>query len=97
MNHSYKIIWNNMGIYARIHNPCSDILFLKGTLSHFVSRPMTGSNNGVKAFALECTDCAFTTTVEDDVDGVFDVIEAHQSEMHSSQNDHFVNFEAISE
>lgn len=61
-----------------------------------VNRTMADSSKGVRTFELVCTDCAFTTTFEGDIDGLYDVIEGHQDRMRNSPADHSVDFEAVS-
>ena len=55
---------------------------------------MDGSDGG-RAYELTCTDCAFTTMVEGDIDELYDVIEAHQDRMRNSPANHAVDFEAV--
>lgn len=57
---------------------------------------MTDGSNGARTYELVCTDCAFTTTFEGDIDGLYDVIEGHQDRMRNSPEDHFVDFELVS-
>lgn len=57
---------------------------------------MTDGRDRGRAYELTCTDCAFTTEFEGDIDELYDVIEAHQDRMANSPADHFVDFEAVS-
>lgn len=42
-------------------------------------------------YTLECTDCAFETTVEGDYRDALDVADTHQQERGDAPTDHFVN------
>lgn len=66
------------------------------TLTSLVNRVMTDGRNGSRTYELTCTDCAFTTEFEGDIDKLYEVIEAHQDRMRNSPADHFVEFEATS-
>ena len=46
-------------------------------------------------YELACTVCPFRTTVEGDVDGVLDAIEAHQDEVGNRVADHLVEFQTV--
>lgn len=48
-------------------------------------------------YRLTCTACSFETEVDVDVDAVFDVIEAHQTEYEADDSEHFVDFERITD
>lgn len=56
---------------------------------------MDGRGDGERTFELTCTDCAFTTRVEGDVDDIYDVIEGHRERMQNSPAEHFVDFQAL--
>ena len=60
-----------------------------------VSQSMDDGSNGGRAYELTCTDCAFTTQVQGDVDEIYDVIEGHRERMENSPAEHFVDFQAV--
>lgn len=55
---------------------------------------MTVRDSGATTYRLSCTACAFTTTVEGDLDAVMDRVEEHTGGR-DTDDTHFVEFEVV--